>query len=109
MLTTLFSNRTTDGSSSEVSLAQEAWTGGSINEREAIHIPVQVSGTFDGCTVTIEGSIDGTTFSALKDANGNSIAFTAAGLVVMVLAGVTQLRATVSSAGASTSVTVKIA
>lgn len=41
---------------------------------------VQVTGTFDGATVLIQGSNDGTTFATLKDPNGNAVSFTAAGL-----------------------------
>lgn len=39
---------------------------------------VQVQGTFGGCTVTIEGSNDGTNWHALNDPQGNPLAFTAA-------------------------------
>lgn len=40
---------------------------------------VQVSGTFGGATVAMQGSNDGTNFIALRDLNGQAISFTAAG------------------------------
>lgn len=39
---------------------------------------VQVAGTFNGGTLTVEGSNDGTNWAALTDPQGNSLAFTAA-------------------------------
>lgn len=43
---------------------------------------VQVTGTFAGGTVTVEGSNDGgTTWAGLNDPKGNAISLTAAGLV----------------------------
>lgn len=41
---------------------------------------VQVTGTFAGGTVLIEGSHDGVTWFTLNDMAGSSLAFTAAGL-----------------------------
>ena len=40
---------------------------------------VQVSGTFGGATVVLQGSNDGTTYTTLKDLQGNSLSFTSAG------------------------------
>jgi hypothetical protein len=40
---------------------------------------VQVSGTFGGATVVLQGSNDGTTYATLKDLQGNNLSFTAAG------------------------------
>lgn len=37
---------------------------------------IQMTGTFNGGTVTIEGSNDGTNWSPLSDAQGNSLNFT---------------------------------
>ncbi len=41
---------------------------------------VQVSGTFGGTTVTIEGSNNGTTWVTLTDTAGTALTFTSAGL-----------------------------
>lgn len=41
---------------------------------------VQVFGTFGGTTVGMQGSLDGTNWVALTDAQGNTIEFTADGL-----------------------------
>ena len=42
---------------------------------------VQVSGTFGGATVVLQGSNDGTTYATLDDTSGAAISFTAAGIV----------------------------
>lgn len=41
---------------------------------------VQVTGTFGGATVTLEGSNDGTNWYTLNDPFGTALSFTAAGL-----------------------------
>jgi hypothetical protein len=41
---------------------------------------VQVYGTFGGATVTLEGSLDGTNWATLNDAQGSPIAITEAKL-----------------------------
>jgi hypothetical protein len=41
---------------------------------------VQISGTFGGTTVTIEGSNDGTNFQTLDDFQGNELSFASADL-----------------------------
>ncbi len=41
---------------------------------------VQVTGTFGGATVTLQGSNDGTNYVTLKDLSGADISFTTAGL-----------------------------
>jgi hypothetical protein len=41
---------------------------------------VQVSGLFDGATVVIEGSIDGSEYHTLTDPQGNALSFTSGGL-----------------------------
>lgn len=41
---------------------------------------IQVTGTFGGATVELQGSNDGTTYFTLKDPFGNDLSFTAAGL-----------------------------
>jgi len=40
---------------------------------------VQVSGTFGGATVVLQGSNDGVTYATLKDQQGNNLSFTSAG------------------------------
>ncbi|OUS34554.1 hypothetical protein A9Q94_15765 [Rhodobacterales bacterium 56_14_T64] len=42
---------------------------------------VQSDGTFDGATVTLEGSNDGKNFVTLRDLSGADISFASAGLV----------------------------
>lgn len=41
---------------------------------------VQVTGTFNSNTLTMQGSNDGINWYTLKDINGNDVTFTAAGL-----------------------------
>lgn len=41
---------------------------------------VQVSGTFGGATITMQGSLDGSTWATLSDPTGTALTFTAAGL-----------------------------
>ncbi len=65
---------------------------------------VQVTGTFNGGTVIVEGTLDGTNWFQLKDPSSTSISFTAAGLKA-ILEGVTKVRPRVS-AGTGVSVTV---
>lgn len=68
------------------SAIQTVWSGGATGDVCApLDLPsykfqsVQVSGTFGGGTVTIEGSNDGTTWNALVDSFNGSLAFTSAG------------------------------
>lgn len=42
---------------------------------------VQVTGTFGGTTVTLQGSNDGTNYATLKDRSGTAISLSAAGVV----------------------------
>ena len=42
---------------------------------------MQVTGTFGSGTITLQGSNDGTNFSAITDPAGNDIALTAAGII----------------------------
>lgn len=67
---------------------------------------IQVSGTFGGSTVALHGSLDASTFAAMKDANGVAIGLTAAGLATggtLVLA-----LKPVASGGTSASLTVTL-
>lgn len=62
-----------------------------------------LSGTFDGCTVKLQVSRDGTTFHDLKDAS-----WTAAVATLITLPQGYLIRAVLSSHGASTSVSATI-
>ena len=68
---------------------------------------VAITGTFDSCTVVLEGSLDGTNYFTLSDPQGNAISKTAAALEA-VSEMVRFVRPSVSSAGASTSITVTL-
>lgn len=46
---------------------------------EPVVASVQVTGTFGGATVVLQGSNDGSTYFTLKDTAGSDISFTAAG------------------------------
>lgn len=90
MATYLFSARTTNGNSAAVS-----HPGGPVM--------LITRGTFDGATVKIQVSDDGTNWVDLQYA-----AFTAAIATLLELPIGTQIRANVSGAGAGTSLTVAI-
>lgn len=90
MATYLFSARTTDGNSSAVS-----HPGGPVL--------LIMRGTFGGATVKIQVSDDGTNWVDLQYS-----AFTAAVAILMELPINTLIRANVSGAGGSTSITVAI-
>lgn len=66
---------------------------------------VQVAGTFDGATVAVQGSNDGTNWETLRDPLGNALTFTAEGLRG-VLEVPRYVRPEVSGGGASTDVNV---
>lgn len=85
-MVTLFAARTTDGNSSS-----KPWNGG--------YGTFFVFGTFNGCTVKLQWSPDGTNWADVADAS-----FTAAGQINFEVAG-GYVRANVSSAGGSTSIT----
>ena len=70
---------------------------------------VQVYGTFDSATVTMQGTNDttGGTYATLNDPQGNALTFTVA-KIEQVLENSYQVRPLVSGAGASASVTVKM-
>lgn len=67
---------------------------------------VQVVGTFGGASVALEGSLDGSNWSTLSDAQGNAINFTAAGIEA-VTEMVLYIRPKVTG-GTGTSVTVML-
>jgi hypothetical protein len=69
---------------------------------------VQVSGTFDGATITMKGSIDGTTYYTLKQtAGGTDVALSAAGLQ-QIYGDYRYIKPATSGAGAGTTLTVKL-
>lgn len=70
---------------------------------------VQVTGTFGtGGTVALEGSNDGTNYETLKDPQGNSLSFTAAGLEA-VQENPRFIRPNVSAGDGTTALTVTLA
>jgi hypothetical protein len=68
---------------------------------------IQVTGTFGGATVTLEGSMNGTDWVTATDANGDPIAMTSAG-AALIIENFRFLRPSVAGGGGSTSVTVQI-
>jgi hypothetical protein len=67
---------------------------------------VQVTGTFGGATITLQGSNDGTNYVTLKDSAGTAISFTAAGMAEFSTAAL-YLKPT-SSGGTADNVTVTV-
>lgn len=67
---------------------------------------VQFSGSFNGATVTLEGSLDGESWATLSDAKGNALSVTAAGIAAV--AEIVLYARPVVTGGSSPSVTVKI-
>lgn len=67
---------------------------------------VQVTGTFGGATVVLQGSLDGSNWATLKDGAGTAISFTSAGLA-SVLENVAYVRPS-ASGGTSQSLTVRL-
>jgi hypothetical protein len=61
-------------------LTQTNTTGGAVTYPEYSDRSVQVIGTFDSATITLQGSNDGTNFYSLSVVSGTTCAFTAAGL-----------------------------
>lgn len=70
---------------------------------------VQVTGTFDSATVTMQGSNDGASFFTLKDAQGNDVALSSGGATAASLIENPQyIRPLVSGGGGSTALTVTL-
>lgn len=65
---------------------------------------VQVEGTFNGASIGLEGSNDGTTYHALNDLSGTPIALAASGLA-QVLELTRYVRPAMTGGGGSTSLT----
>lgn len=68
---------------------------------------MQVTGTFDGCTIAAAGSNDGTNFATLKDGLGGNASVTAAG-IKQIYESTLYLIPTIASAGASTDVDITV-
>ena len=68
---------------------------------------MQVTGTFDGCTIAAGGANDGATFVTLKDGLGGNASVTAAG-IKQIYETTLYLIPTIASAGASTDVDITI-
>jgi hypothetical protein len=58
----------------------QADTGGAVDISRFPDRTVQVSGTFGGATLTVEGSNDNVTWFTLTNQAGDALSFTAAGL-----------------------------
>jgi len=75
-----------DASGDKVTYLWETVTGGDVGEalevngHSSLVMAVQMTGTI-GATVTMQGSIDGTTWASLKDTQGNDAALSAAGII----------------------------
>lgn len=104
------------------SLRRVIWTpltttdtaGLSVASPEHTFKEVAVTGTFDGATVTIQGTLDpesvadgSANWLTLNDVQGNALTFTTARLE-RIQESVARVRPVVSSAGAATSITVTI-
>lgn len=59
-------------------------TGTAVKIPGAADKTVTVTGTFGGATVTLQGSNDNTNWFTLTDPQGNDIAFTAAGMEIIM-------------------------
>jgi len=74
-------------------------------------IAFQITGTPDGATITWEGSVDGTNYTAFSatktDTGAAATTATATGIYSANVSGYKSVRAVISTAGASTSLTVK--
>lgn len=74
----------TDGEAQTVIATWSGMTGGDdgapVRYAGAADRTAQVVGTFNGATVTLQGSLDGSNWASLTDAQGNAIAMTSAGL-----------------------------
>lgn len=68
---------------------------------------VQVTGTFDGASIAIEGSNDNTNYSALSDPQGNALSFTTS-RIESVMEMVRSIRPTITGGTGSTSLTVTL-
>lgn len=67
----------------------------------------QVSGTFNGATVEIHGSLDGQSYQALTDPQGNPISFTQPGIKA-ILEATPYVKPVVTGAGGSTDLKIMV-
>lgn len=81
-------------------------TGTAVDYNHFLDRSIQVTGTFGGATVTVQGSNDGTNFATLSDYQGNLLTLTAAGLKP-IAEGVRYIRV-ITSGGSGTVVTVTL-
>ena len=82
-------------------------TGGDAWENRAFgDVTVQVSGTFGGATVLIEGSNDNVSWFTLNDPQGNALSVATSGKIEVVLEAPRYMRPTSSGGGATTSLSV---
>ena len=88
-------------------LTQADTEGASIDAHEYGDRTVQISGTFDGATVVLQGSNDGTNWFSLTDPQGNAISKTTAAMETVMEVPL-YTRANSSGGGASQSVTISL-
>ena len=55
-------------------------TGDALEKVQLTDRTVQMTGTWDGATIVMQGSLDGVTYFTLTDPQGNALSFTADGL-----------------------------
>lgn len=103
----------TEGTSKDESVKLIKWEaltgtnadGSPVKFTEWADRTVQMFGTWDTCTVTMQGSNDGTNWFTLTDPQGYNVAFTASGGKA-ILEGPLWMRPLLSSAGGTSDVDV---
>lgn len=85
-----------------------AGTADAISPLEYTQAAVQVTGTANGGTITIQGSIDGVNYVTLHDISNNVLSFAAAGGPTNILENVPYIKPVLSSGGASTDFVVSL-
>lgn len=83
-------------------------TGSSVKAPDYPDKTFQITGTFGGATVTIEGSNDGTNWETLTDVAGNSASYTAAAMAAIAENPLYIRAATTGGSGTDVDVTVAI-
>ena len=69
---------------------------------------IQISGTFNGATVVLQGSNDGTNYHTLTDPQGNAISFTSADRIEQIMELTRYVKPVSTGGGGSQSLTVTI-